>query len=173
MRSHTGSKSGLWLSLLSFLFCHPCSGTIWRIHSPHSDHEVINVCSMSNLSMSQPKEMGTLGVSGDSLLLQVTFPCVFAIRIFRQWLQKGLFPSTYVSTFSSFIYHLLSFPEVFPGFIFPLTAVYMCFASGLSPGSFTHQPLKAAPHTTASRRMGTASILPCTFAGLDLHLGRK
>lgn len=58
------------------------------------------VCCAPVRRISPLKETGNLGVSGDSLLVQVVFPRVFGVRVIQtRSVQKGVLPLARVSSF--------------------------------------------------------------------------
>lgn len=62
------------------------------------------VCCAPVHRISLLKETGDLGVSGDSLLVQVVFPRVLGVRVIqRRSVQKGVFPLAHVSSFFTLI----------------------------------------------------------------------
>lgn len=69
---------------------------------PPQHHTRVCCAPVHNISLL--KEMGNLGVSGDSLLVQVIFPHVFGVSVIQtRSVQKGVFPSACVSSFFSLI----------------------------------------------------------------------
>ena len=150
-----------WLPLLSGGAMQWTQSEGFQVHAPPIMSHPCLLRSCPNISLL--KETGNLGVSGDSLLVQVIFPHVFGVSVIQtRSVQKRVFPSACVSCFFILIC------GGFRGFLgwtshccvhvsCPLGSVQEDLASLLVPPS----------PKTAAGRMGSAPILPCTFIGLN------